>query len=41
VSDFAPISLKVRGIAMTLSMLCPVASADAFVLAHTRTPSSM
>lgn len=34
VSDFAPISLTVRGVATTLSMLRPVASADVFVLVH-------
>lgn len=40
VSDFAPIGVRVRGIAMTLSMLSPIASADAFVLAHTPTPTA-
>jgi MmyB-like transcription regulator ligand binding domain len=38
VSDFAPVGVRVRGVAMTLSMLSPVASADATVLAHTPTP---
>ncbi|MEV5749205.1 helix-turn-helix transcriptional regulator [Actinoallomurus sp. NPDC052308] len=35
VSDFAPTTLKIRGVSMTLSLLRPVASADAFVLTHT------
>jgi hypothetical protein len=36
VSDFAPTTLKVGGVSMTLSMLRPVASTDALLLAHPR-----